>query len=75
MSETTNLFNPDALDANFFDENSGQALASALDPIEKCVLEKALKYSKYNIAEVSRILGINRLTVIKKMKKHGLTEI
>lgn len=74
MSEITNLFNPDALDANFFEENSGHALAAALDPIEKCIFEKVLKISKYNIAEVARVLGINRLTVIKKMKKHGLIE-
>ena len=74
MSETINIFNPEALDANFINENSGHILEAVLDPIEKIILERVLKLSKFNITETGRVLGINRLTVISKMKKHGIIE-
>ena len=74
MSETIKLFNPEALDANFINENSGHVLEAVIDPIEKIVLERVLKLSKYNVTETARVLGINRLTVISKMKKHGIIE-
>ena len=74
MSETIKLFNPEALDANFINENSGHVLEAVIDPIEKVILERVLKLSKYNVTETARVLGINRLTVISKMKKHGIIE-
>lgn len=74
MSETIKIFNPEALDANFINENSGHVLEAVIDPIEKIVLERVLKLSKYNVTETARVFGINRLTVISKMKKHGIIE-
>jgi two-component system response regulator AtoC len=46
----------------------------ALEDIEKRLLQHALKVTGYNITETARALGIGRVTVYRKLRKHNLLE-
>jgi DNA-binding protein Fis len=43
------------------------------DCIEKPLLESALSDSRGNKVRMAAVLGINRNTIRKKMKRHGIT--
>ncbi len=45
-----------------------------LEDMEKRLLQHALKVTGYNITETARSLGISRVTVYRKLKKHNLLE-
>jgi PAS domain S-box-containing protein len=45
-----------------------------LGEVEKRLLQHALKVTGYNITETARTLGIGRVTVYRKLKKHKLLE-
>jgi two-component system, NtrC family, nitrogen regulation response regulator NtrX len=47
-------------------------LRSALASAEEAAIRKALKHTSWNVSETARILGIDRVTLHKKMKKLGI---
>jgi PAS domain S-box-containing protein len=47
-------------------------LASASDAFERRFLEKALAANQFHKTKVAKALGINRKTLFKKLKKHGI---
>ncbi len=63
------------LDFDFVSESSLESLAEqnlSLEQIEKLYIRKILLKTKGNKSEASRILGINRKTLLEKRKKHQL---
>lgn len=45
-----------------------------LNEIEKPLLEAVMKHAERNQSKASRVLGINRNTLRKKLAQHGLNE-
>ncbi len=43
-----------------------------VDTIEQPLLEKVLNYTDGNLTRASQVLGLNRGTLRKKLRKHGL---
>ena len=43
-----------------------------IDEVEKPLLEVVLKYTDNNQTKAAKLLGINRGSLITKLKKHGL---
>lgn len=43
-----------------------------VDQVEKPLLETVLEYSEGNQSHAAAVLGINRATLRKKLRKHGL---
>lgn len=43
-----------------------------VDQVEKPLLETVLEYSEGNQSHAAGVLGINRATLRKKLRKHGL---
>jgi DNA-binding protein Fis len=42
------------------------------EKIEKIIIQTALEYTKHNQVKASKLLGINRATLRKKIQKYGL---
>ena len=53
---------------------AGDSLAQNRDHHERAVIQRALMSSGYSRARAASSLGISRVTLYKKMKKHGLME-
>jgi len=49
-----------------------QRTASVPSPVEKAALIDALRQANGNQSQAARILGVNRVTVWNRMKKHGV---
>jgi len=47
-------------------------LSDAMEPYEKQVIQNALEYSGWSRKKAAELLQINRTTLFKKMRKHGL---
>ncbi len=45
-----------------------------LSQTEKPMLESVMKHTKGNLTKAAEILGLNRLTVQRKLKKYGLDQ-
>ena len=61
----------------FMDLNGAEARGvyqMVLDEMEKPLLEVVMKYAGENQSKASRVLGINRNTLRKKLDRHGLSE-
>lgn len=56
-----------------WDSGNGQPLSVIMNYVEKTVIRDAIKRSKGNLQKASAELGIHRVTLYKKMEKHGLT--
>lgn len=64
-----------ALDSYFKDldgEKPSAVYTMVLDCVEKPMLETILRYSGGNQSHAAEVLGINRNTLRKKMKNHGI---
>jgi transcriptional regulator of acetoin/glycerol metabolism len=51
---------------------AGRPAANRKEPQEKIALVEALRKSNGNQSEAARILGVNRVTVWNRMRKHGI---
>lgn len=64
-----------ALD-NYFSQLDGQEVTDVynmvLSEIEEPLLEAVMKYTRNNQTKASQLLGLNRGTLRKKLKQHGL---
>lgn len=56
------------------DEGAKDVYRKVLNDAEGVLLEEALRMSKGNKSKASRMLGINRLTLIRKLKEYGIGE-
>jgi two-component system response regulator HydG len=61
-----------ALDAPLKEENSAVSLKERVDTYERTLIKAALEQCNNNQSEAARQLGINRATLIDKIKKFGL---
>lgn len=64
-----------ALDGYFKDldgEKPSAVYNMVIDCVEKPLLETILRYSQGNQTHAAEVLGINRNTLRKKMKDHGI---
>ncbi|HET6756429.1 MAG: helix-turn-helix domain-containing protein [Burkholderiales bacterium] len=64
-----------ALDSYFKDldgEKPSAVYNMVIDCVEKPLLETILRYSQGNQTHAAEVLGINRNTLRKKMKDHGI---
>lgn len=64
-----------ALDSYFQDldgEKPSAVYNMVIDCVEKPLLETILRYSQGNQTHAAEVLGINRNTLRKKMKDHGI---
>lgn len=64
-----------ALDIYFKDldgEKPSAVYNMVIDCVEKPLLETILRYSQGNQTHAAEVLGINRNTLRKKMKDHGI---
>lgn len=64
-----------ALDIYFQDldgEKPAAVYDMVIDCVEKPLLETILHYSQGNKTQAAEVLGINRNTLCKKMKDHGI---
>jgi Fis family transcriptional regulator len=64
-----------ALDIYFNDldgEKPSAVYNMVIDCVEKPLLETILRYSQGNQTHAAEVLGINRNTLRKKMKDHGI---
>lgn len=52
----------------------GIALDAYLDQIERSLIEQALERAGDNRSEAARLLGINRTTLVEKLKRLGAEE-
>jgi len=43
-----------------------------LEQVEKPLLERVLDYSRGNQSQAAKVLGINRATLRKKLRSHGI---
>ena len=61
---------------NYFDQLDGQMVTDVYDmvlqEIEAPLLEAALKYTRNNQTLASSVLGLNRGTLRKKLKRYGM---
>ncbi len=58
--------------ANIDGERVNDVYVMVLDEVETPLLEVVLEYSRGNLTRASEILGLNRGTLRKKLKQHGL---
>ena len=62
--------------SNYFDHLDGQAVSNVYDmvlnEVEAPLLKLVMKYADQNQTKASSILGLNRGTLRKKLKKYGL---
>jgi two-component system response regulator AtoC len=54
--------------------SSGATLAEKVAANERAMLERALEENKHNRTATARALGISRVGLYKKMKKHGMID-
>ncbi|MFT5033324.1 MAG: Fis family transcriptional regulator [Bermanella sp.] len=61
---------------NYFDQLDGQDVTDVyemvLSEVEAPLLEKVMSYTRNNQTRASQLLGLNRGTLRKKLKKYGL---
>lgn len=61
---------------NYFDQLDGQDVTDVyemvLSEMEAPLLEKVMSYTRNNQTRASQVLGLNRGTLRKKLKKYGL---
>ncbi|MGH8727518.1 MAG: helix-turn-helix domain-containing protein [Burkholderiales bacterium] len=61
---------------SYFKDLDGEKPAAVydmvIDCVEKPLLETILRYSQGNKTQAAEVLGINRNTLCKKMKDHGI---
>ena len=61
---------------NYFDQLDGQDVTDVyemvLSEVEAPLLEKVMGYTRNNQTRASQLLGLNRGTLRKKLKKYGL---
>lgn len=61
---------------NYFDQLDGQDVTDVyemvLSEVEAPLLEKVMSYTRNNQTRASQVLGLNRGTLRKKLKKYGL---
>ena len=61
---------------NYFDQLDGQYVTDVyemvLSEVEAPLLEKVMSYTRNNQTRASQVLGLNRGTLRKKLKKYGL---
>lgn len=61
---------------NYFSQLDGQEVTDVynmvLSEIEAPLLEAVMKYTRNNQTKASQLLGLNRGTLRKKLKQHGL---
>jgi DNA-binding NtrC family response regulator len=55
-----------------FSDTSSSSLADALNAAEKTYIAQCLHAHKWKRGRVAEILGIDRRTLFRKMKSHGL---
>ena len=61
---------------NYFHHLDGQPVTNVYDmvltEVEAPLLEIVMKYTRHNQTQASQVLGLNRGTLRKKLKQHGL---
>ncbi len=80
LSETTDQLQPQSLPSHLTQESSQPAASSPtdatvilpLDEVERRTIVHALKVTNNNIADTARQLGIDRITLYRKLKKYNL---
>ncbi|MEM7196226.1 MAG: DNA-binding transcriptional regulator Fis [Pseudomonadota bacterium] len=55
-------------------ENASNLYQMVLEEVEKPLLEVVMKHTQSNQSEASRLLGINRNTLRKKLETYGLID-
>jgi DNA-binding protein Fis len=55
-------------------EGAKDIYKKVLNDAEGVLLEEALRSTKGNKSKAARMLGINRLTLLRKLKEYGLGE-
>jgi PAS domain S-box-containing protein len=61
-----------ALSPEIVQQPSGQGLRNMVEYYEKELIQKTLEQSRYNRTKASRMLGVSRKTLFRKMKNLGL---
>ena len=76
MEQTTLRDHVDQALANYFAHLDGQPVVDVyelvLSEVEPPLLEHVMKFTRQNQTKASEILGLNRGTLRKKLKKYGL---
>lgn len=64
--------------ANYFAHLDGQSVTGVyemvLAEVEAPLLEEVMKHTRYNQSKAALLLGFNRATLRKKLKKYGITK-
>jgi DNA-binding NtrC family response regulator len=68
----TNILMPNDFILRQRDEKSGELSERSLEYVEKSHILNVLEKNKWNISLSAKILGIDRVTVYKKLKKYGI---
>ena len=73
ISSASNFMRKHSSDSLEWDTGDGQQLDVIMDHVERTVIKDAIKRSKGNLQKAALELGIHRVTLYKKMEKHGIT--